>query len=416
MAPRGCSLCGKPIKSLSGLGQHARYCKARTSLSELTSEARALLEQQWALESSDHLPNDIQSSDNTLVDTLTEADWHLQFSDKKADVNALDNGSCYPQASSVFTTSSPDAEDILVAGNVPHQPGKLSTASNLRSDSFEEMTGRHAGTPTDDSATLNLSQSHQVNPTLFPFQSEFDYALAMFFHQRQLTKGDVTAFFQDKRLGPIFDLLSFRSADEWHAKLNSIPYGLSLENWKTATVSVGSSIAGIDLQPHAIQYQKVENVIPFLLGHTPFKNNLTYAPIRLWNNEMSRVYTEMWTGDWWWEMQEKLPDGATVVPLLIGIDKTVLTQHHGDLSAWPIYMTIGNLDSHTRRQQKRPSLILIGFMPIMSGYERSVKAKVYHHILRMIFKRKMICPSSNHDSLHFLAHGGNASHVRYLLT
>jgi hypothetical protein len=61
----------------------------------------------------------------------------------------------------------------------------------------------------------------------------------------------------------------------------------------------------------------------------------------------------MWTGDWWLEMQEKLSDGGTVVPLLIGIDKTVLTQHHGDLSAWLIYMTIGNLDSHTRGQQKR---------------------------------------------------------------
>jgi hypothetical protein len=85
---------------------------------------------------------------------------------------------------------------------------------------------------------------------------------------------------------------------------------------------------------------------------------------------------------------------------LIKIDKTVLTQHYGDLAAWPIYMTIGNLDSHTRRQQKRPALILIGFMPIMEGYERLVKAKVYYHILRMIFKRKIIFPSSN--SLYFL--------------
>jgi hypothetical protein len=63
--------------------------------------------------------------------------------------------------------------------------------------------------------------------------------------------------------------------------------------------------------------------------------------------------------------------------------------------AWPIYMTIGNLDSHTRRQQKRPALILIGFMPIMDGCERLVKAEVYHHILRMIFKRKIISHTFN---------------------
>jgi len=63
---RGCSLCGKPIKSLSGLGQHARYCKAWTSLSELTSEARALPERQWALESS-------QPSHEAPINTSIEA-------------------------------------------------------------------------------------------------------------------------------------------------------------------------------------------------------------------------------------------------------------------------------------------------------------------------------------------------------
>jgi hypothetical protein len=102
--------------------------------------------------------------------------------------------------------------------------------SNLRLVSFEEMTGR---IPID---APNLSQSHQPNPSLSsPFQSELDYALAVFFHQRQFTKGDVTAFFQDKRLSPISNQLSFHNADEWYAKLNSIPYGLSIDNWKTAT-------------------------------------------------------------------------------------------------------------------------------------------------------------------------------------
>lgn len=381
---RGCSLCGKPIKSTSGFGRHARYCKARTSLSELTSEARALLDRQWALESSQHLQNNILPSHNPINPSN---ETRSEFSD----VDALEDATYHSSQGS--QAAIPDPGDIFEAGNVPHPPGKLSTASNFRSASFEEMTGRKAGTPIDEPPVPNLSQSRQANPSLFPFQSEFDHALAMFFHQRQLTKGDVTAFFQDKRLSPIFDLLSFHSADEWYAKLNSIPYGLSLENWKIATVSVPSSITGTVSQPHAVQYQKVENVIRFLLGHTPFKDNLTYSPIRLWNDGDSRIYTEMWTGDWWWEMQEKLPDGGTVVPLLIGIDKTVLTQHHGDLAAWPIYMTIGNLDSHTRRQQKRPALILIGFMPIMEGFERLVKADVYHHILRMIFKRKIIFPT-----------------------
>jgi hypothetical protein len=283
-----------------------------------------------------------------------------------------------------------EPEEIFQAGSIPYQPGKLSTASRLRTVLFEEITGRKAGesipSPPDTASTSPSNVPEQ--PPFYPFHSGLDYALAMFFHQRQLTKGDVTAFFQDDRLSPIFKLLSFHNADEWLEKLNSIPYGLSINNWKKETISVPSPISGTGPQLHEVQYQEVENVIRFFLGHIPFKNNLTYSPIRLWNDNDSRVYTEMWTGDWWWEMQKTLPEGATVVPLLIGIDKTVLTQHHGDLSAWPIYMTIGNLDSSTRRQQTRPSLMLIGFMPVLEGYKRLQKAEIYHYILRKIFKCK----------------------------
>ena len=41
----------------------------------------------------------------------------------------------------------------------------------------------------------------------------------------------------------------------------------------------------------------------------------------------------MHTEDWWWKTQDKLPDGSTIVPLLIDTDKTILTQHHRDVAA-----------------------------------------------------------------------------------
>ena len=97
----------------------------------------------------------------------------------------------------------------------------------------------------------------------------------------------------------------------------------------------------------------------------------------------------MHTADWWWQTQDKLPDGATVVPLLIAVDKTILTQHHGDLAAWLIYLTIGNLDNQTRRQQRRPSLIPIGFLPVTADQERAQKATLYHQVLRLILKREL---------------------------
>ena len=102
----------------------------------------------------------------------------------------------------------------------------------------------------------------------------------------------------------------------------------------------------------------------------------------------------MHTAEWWWETQDQLPDQATVVPLLIATDKTLLTQHHGDVSGWPVYLTIGNLDRKTRRSQKRPGQLLVGFLPVVPNTGDGVKAKIWHLAMETILKRKLFYKSS----------------------
>ncbi|KAF8248626.1 hypothetical protein K440DRAFT_649801 [Wilcoxina mikolae CBS 423.85] len=63
----------------------------------------------------------------------------------------------------------------------------------------------------------------------------------------------------------------------------------------------------------------------------------------------------MWTADWWWKIQESLPDGSTVVPVILGSDKTMLSTLSGDKSAWPVYLSIGNLSKAKRRSVKCPN-------------------------------------------------------------
>ena len=83
----------------------------------------------------------------------------------------------------------------------------------------------------------------------------------------------------------------------------------------------------------AVYYCDVVQVLRFLLGHGPFKDSLTYAPERHYTpTDGTRVYSEMHTEDWWWSLQEQLGEGATVVPLLLATNKTMLTQHRGDLT------------------------------------------------------------------------------------
>ena len=41
-------------------------------------------------------------------------------------------------------------------------------------------------------------------------------------------------------------------------------------------------------------------------------------------------------------------DGATIAPVIIVSDKTQLSTFSGDKLAWPVYLTIGNIEKSVR--------------------------------------------------------------------
>ncbi|KAF8248731.1 hypothetical protein K440DRAFT_545945 [Wilcoxina mikolae CBS 423.85] len=74
----------------------------------------------------------------------------------------------------------------------------------------------------------------------------------------------------------------------------------------------------------------------------------------------------MWTADWWWKTQASFPlleNGLTAVAVILGSDKTMLSILCGDKSAWPVYLSIGNLSKAKRRSVESNGLRLIGLLP-----------------------------------------------------
>jgi len=63
-------------------------------------------------------------------------------------------------------------------------------------------------------------------------------------------------------------------------------------------------------------------------------------------------------------LQETLPEGATVVPLIGMSDQTNLTNFSGVKKAWAVYMTIGNLPSTIRNRPGSMAILLLGLLPI----------------------------------------------------
>ncbi|TBU37260.1 hypothetical protein BD309DRAFT_995194 [Dichomitus squalens] len=78
-----------------------------------------------------------------------------------------------------------------------------------------------------------------------------------------------------------------------------------------------------------------------------------------------RVYFDINTGKWWWSTQKQLEQekpGATVVPVIISSDKTQLTTFRNK-TAYPIYMTLGNLPKDVRCKPSRRGQILLAYLP-----------------------------------------------------
>ena len=91
-------------------------------------------------------------------------------------------------------------------------------------------------------------------------------------------------------------------------------------------------------------------------------------------------------------MLEREKPGATIVPIIISSDKTQLTQFRNK-SAYPVYLTIGNLPKDIRRKPSRRGQILLGYLPttrlehIKSPTSRHhARTNLFHSCMRKILQ------------------------------
>jgi hypothetical protein len=69
-----------------------------------------------------------------------------------------------------------------------------------------------------------------------------------------------------------------------------------------------------------------------------------------------------------------------------------MTQHYGDETYWPLYISIGNIDRATRQKQTVPSSVMLGQLPITKELDNKddVKSHVYHLAIERILAREYI--------------------------
>ncbi|KAF8124506.1 hypothetical protein K438DRAFT_2154332 [Mycena galopus ATCC 62051] len=131
-------------------------------------------------------------------------------------------------------------------------------------------------------------------------------------------------------------------------------------------------------------YRDPLDCIRELLGNPAFRGKQGFEPRRIFRSpeKTNREYSEMWTASWWWEIQKLLPPGATLGPIIISSDKTQLTRFSGDQQAWPVYLTIGNIDMETRRAPSSHATILLGYIPVtkLEIFDKKKRSAVAHQL------------------------------------
>ncbi|CDO69799.1 hypothetical protein BN946_scf184766.g44 [Trametes cinnabarina] len=146
-----------------------------------------------------------------------------------------------------------------------------------------------------------------------------------------------------------------------------------------------------------VYYRDVIACVRALFGDPDLASQLLVAPERHYADEDNtvRVYFDMNTGQWWWTVQkalERMKEGATVIPIIISSDKTQLTLI-GNKTAYPVYMTIGNLPKDVRSKPSRNGQILLAYLPTSKlehitnqAARRRMLANLYHACMRRVLE------------------------------
>jgi len=158
---------------------------------------------------------------------------------------------------------------------------------------------RAAGAPTNLSYLESLSypqeRSDKWNPWE-PFANAKDYDLAKWFVEAGTTMVDIDSFFNRGLCGLPG---SFSSSRDLKKLIHTMESKQKTPEWHQGTAK---DVHGAPLE---FYYRKALECVKNLLSRVHLSEAFVWAPERHYNARNERLYSEMHTADWWWNMQVK---------------------------------------------------------------------------------------------------------------
>ena len=151
-----------------------------------------------------------------------------------------------------------------------------------------------AGRPLGEVAGYTELNKAMTDDPWSPFSSENDFNLASWFVRNKVAKSQIDAYFVEGLSA--MDSKSFRSAYPLRQHLDILnPFGEYLV-WTEASINDGRHAT-------TFNYQNMIDCVRYLIREVVYSSDMVYAPIREYDSSGERLYSEMHTADWWWDMQ-----------------------------------------------------------------------------------------------------------------
>ncbi|KAG0693111.1 hypothetical protein DFH29DRAFT_985579 [Suillus ampliporus] len=135
-----------------------------------------------------------------------------------------------------------------------------------------------------------------------------------------------------------------------------------------------------------IYYRNPIDAIRSLLGNPVHAKDIVYRPKKIFRDHTKsvRIYNEI--------VQNRLPVGAALAPVIIATDKTQLTQFSSSKSAYPIYLTLGNIPRAIHRKPSQQAYFLLGYLSVDKILKDDLSSREVSSRTQRLF----------HDSLHII--------------
>ncbi|KAH9171632.1 hypothetical protein EDB89DRAFT_2070565 [Lactarius sanguifluus] len=217
----------------------------------------------------------------------------------------------------------------------------------------------------------------------YPFASRAEWEMAAFLLRSGLSMASIDSFLSLELINGLG--LSFRNAKRLRGLAEMLPQG---PEWRCKPCD---SPFPMKKNVHLFYRDPLE-CIQCILSNPLMNDHIRFTPFRVYESAVSamRIYTEWLTGDVAWSMQSQLPDGATLLGVVLSSDKTNISAMTGGRVAHPLLISLANLLMDFRMKGTNHAFLLLALLPVPNFIHKDSKT-------RGILENRMV-----HECLDFI--------------